>query len=68
MILLWGFFGFKFRVRGFFGPQSIWNQWPWDQKLILMQSVPITTDVSSNLDLGEVYSLQHYEYRLMWDF
>ena len=29
-----------------------------------MQSVPITTDVvSSNLDQGEVYSMQHYVLR-----
>jgi hypothetical protein len=25
-----------------------------------MQSVPVTTDISSNIDVGEVYSLQHY--------
>ena len=43
-----------------FGPQSIWNQWHWGQKLIPMQSVPVTTDISSNIDVGEVYSLQHY--------
>ena len=28
---------------------------------IPMQSVPIITDVSLNLDQGEVYSIQHYD-------
>ena len=33
-----------------------------------MQSVPITTDVvSSNLDQGEVYSMQHYVLKFVSD-
>jgi hypothetical protein len=34
-----------------------------------MQSVPITTDiVGSNLDQGEVYSIQHYVIKFVSDF
>ena len=34
-----------------------------------MQSVPITTDVvSSSLDQGEVYKLQHYVIKFVSDF
>jgi len=32
-----------------------------------MQSVPITTDVSLNLDQGEVYILQHYLIKFVSD-
>jgi hypothetical protein len=32
-----------------------------------MQSVPITTDVSSNLDKGEVYNIDYYVIKFVID-